>query len=657
MKLKNKIILVMVVMLAVTLFITAVVSIYITGKNSSSSITTTARATVSDFSNQINSWLVNESQKVSDIAETVSYQKYDTDNRSELLDYLFDRAAAMPEMYALYVGCPDNYSAFSDGWVPDADYIITDRQWYIDACATDAAIITEPYVDATTKKIVITVAKANRDDSGNVTSVVAADMFLDEIQEIAAGFSFTESGYPVLASASGNIIIHKNEAYQPTVDEQENEITVAYSDTYTDKYSEQTVDGVVTYNMTDYDKVQKLVVVKDIPSSGWKLYYTVNAADVYGDVIFVILIFCIMIPVILILAVVVAMLVIKSCFKPLADVSRAADRMTQGDLSVQFSYDADDEIGAVCRVIEQTNVVLKSYIDDIGAHLDEISRGDFSRQVTLDYVGDFAAIKNSLNKILASMSDVFGNISEASDAVFSSAENVSQEAGSLAESASVQTALINEIVASVQAAGTIIAENVKLTDSAKGISASTAAEVDTSNAQMSNLLEAMEEIRRTSDEIQNINKTIEDIAFQTNILALNASIEAARAGEAGKGFAVVADEVRNLAGKSADAASQTTQLIQESAAAVVNGLEFAKKTADSLGTVVQHTEQVDDIISEIAAASEKQSGYMEDISQKTGKIHDYVIATAENAQHSAEASVQLNTQATHLKEAMDTFVV
>ena len=657
MKLKTKITVATVVMIAVTLLIVACVSGFVVAKNSSSSITATARSTVSDFSNQINAWLEREAQKVSDIAEAVRYEGYDTDNRGGMQDFLYDRAEAMPEMYAIYVGCPDNYAAFSDGWIPDADYIITTRQWYIDAAASDKPIITEPYVDATTKKIVITVAVPVRDDSGNLTSVVAADMFLDEIQEIAEGFSFTDSGYPALIAASGNIIIHKNEAYLPTVDENENEIAVAYDTTYTGVTSQQTEGDINTYNMTDYDGVLRFVVSKPIEASGWTLCYTMDMAELYGDVVPILILFCIMIPVAIVISAAITMFVIKRCFKPLADVSEAAQRMTHGDLSVAFNYDADDEIGAVCRVIEQTNISLKSYVDDISEHLSEMSAGDFSRTVSLDYVGDFAPIKHSLNKILSAMNDVFTNITEAADSVFSGAENVSEGANSLAESASLQTALIDEIVTSVEAAGRTISDNVHLTESAKEISAATADEVERSNAHMTSLLAAMEEIRRTSDEIREINKTIEDIAFQTNILALNASIEAARAGAAGKGFAVVADEVRNLAGKSADASSQTTLLIQDSAAAVEKGLTFAKDTADSLSTVVSHTEQVDSIISDIAAASQQQNVYMKEVSDKTERISGYVISSAANAEESAGAAVELHTQADRLKGLLEQFRV
>lgn len=655
--LKSKITATMVTLITVMLLFIAVISAIFIASTSQNNKSQTAKSAVADFSHRINAWLETEAQKVSDIAFAVGYHKYDTDNRDGLNDFLVANAAAMPEMYCIYVGCPDNYSTFSDGWVPDADYIIYDRQWYKDAAATDKAIITEPYIDVSTGRMVVTIAKAVRDGSGTLTSVAAADMFIDELQEMASDFVFTESGYPVLSTASGNIIIHRNEAFIPAVDAGGNEITTAFDATYTDKSGENTDGEVSTCSFTDYDGISKYVVTRTIPSSGWTLSFVIESAELYKDVTNVITIFCVLIPIIIAISVVICLLMIRRCFKPLAEISDAAKSMTQGDLSVSFNYTAKDEIGAVCRIIEETNAVLKTYVSDISTHLGEMAEGDFRNEVTIDYVGDFAPIKDSLNKIMKALSGVISNINGSVAAVFGSAENVSTGATHLSESTSIQTALIDEIVSSVEDAGSTIMENMKFAENAKAISHGTAAEVERSNLQMANLLEAMDEIRRTSEEIQGINKTIEDIAFQTNILALNASIEAARAGAAGKGFAVVADEVRNLAGKSADASGKTTELIGDSAAAVEKGMKFARDTAEALKSVVGGTEQVDQIVSEIAEASAKQNRYMISIAEKTAMITEHVISSATNAQESAGASVELNMEASKLKEMMEGFKI
>lgn len=323
----------------------------------------------------------------------------------------------------------------------------------------------------------------------------------------------------------------------------------------------------------------------------------------------------------------------------------------------KFDYTADDEIGAVCRIIEHTNDTLHSCIEDISTHLDEMSRGDFTNSVTLDYTGDLAPIKTSLNRIISELGSVFSSISEASAAVFSGAENVAKGAADLAGTASDQTALVNEISEEVTSTDSIISNNMTLTENARSVSDSTSAKAAQGNDQMKELLAAIAEIRSTSEKIQEINNTIEDIAFQTNILALNASIEAARAGAAGKGFAVVAEEVRNLAGKSAEASGRTTALINASSIAVENGNQLADDTAETLRQVLRQTEEVSRMISGIADSSEKQNQHMSGIIQKIDRITQLATSSAANAEESAAAAAELDSQASKLRDMTDKFKV
>lgn len=652
--LRAKITVTTVILVAVTLLITAVCSCVFLASTSQSRITSNASAVVTDYSRQINAWLEKEAQRVSDVAGEIGYQNYDTDARDGMYPFLADCIGRMPEMFAIYIGCPDNYSCFSDGWVPEDDYIITDRQWYQDAAASDQAVVTEPYIDALTGEMVITIAKALRRD-GSVSCVVAADMFLTGVQEIVDGFSSGENGYPILTSSSGNIIIHSSPDLMPSVDDQGNENFKAYSDTISGISGESSENGITTRYLNDFDGSRKFVISADIPAAGWEFSYAMDAGELSRDVSNIIIIFCVLIPVIIAAAAVVCTLVVKNCFRPLAAVSAAAERMTRGDLSVKFDYAAEDEIGSVCRIIEQTNETLHGYVEDISEHLDKMAKGDFTDAVTLDYAGDFAPIKGSLNGIISELGSVFRAISGASEAVFSGAENVSQLAGELAGASSQQTALVDEISEDVASADSLISDNVKLTENARSVSDSTASKAVQGNSQMEELLAAIGEIRSTSEKIQDINRTIEDIAFQTNILALNASIEAARAGEAGKGFAVVAEEVRNLAGKSAEASGRTTTLINASAAAVENGRQLADDTAETLRTVLSQTEEVSRMISEIAQSSEKQSGHMSGIIEKTSRINRFVTSSAANAEKSAASAKELDSQAAALRSMVEKF--
>ncbi len=628
----------------------------VVARTSKNSIIQKTEMGVSDLSNQISSWVELEKEKVSDIGSFIRYAEYDTENRDLLFELLEKKAEEFQEIYAIYIGCPDNYSCFSDGWIPDPDYVITDRQWYIDASSTNEVIVTDPYVDVSTNKMVITVAKALRDDSGNVTSVLAADLFIDEVQAIAVNSNFDQNGYPIL-TVSDNIIIHQNEGFLPRTDENENEIITKFSDTYTNKSDVTSESEFEIYDFIDYDGNHKQVISDKIQAAGWTLSYVVNYSEFYSDLIHIVIVFCINVPLIVLISILINTFIINKFFKPLKDISSAAQKIKDGDLSVKFDYNNNDEVAAICRIIEDINTTLKTYIDDISLHLGKMAEGDFSCWVDTDYVGDFIPIKESMNKILQSMNSTLKGIMQSTDVVFNGAEDVSQGANSLAESVTKQTMLINEITESVDKAESTINKNIEMTVSAKTIAENTAGNVQKSNMHMSNLLDAMNEIKKSSEEIQKINKTIEDIAFQTNILALNASVEAARAGAAGKGFSVVADEVRNLAGKSAQASQHTMGLIQNSTEAVEKGMRFAEETAQSLETVVSETEKINGIITAISNVSDEQKIYMNEISNKTAQVSNIISSSASNSEESAAASVELDSQASNLKHMMKDFKV
>lgn len=635
------------IVFVINAIVIAVISGCIMINNTASQKTSTiAETSVLEVASKVDGWMNKESARVADLANIISYHDYHGANRSKAESFLADYVATIPEVYALYIGCPDNWCVFSDGWVPDADYTITDRQWYTDACASTAPIITDPYIDMGTGELVITIAQRIETD-GNVTAVVAADVFLTSVNEIIADMQLDLSGYPALVSASGMVVTHPNADYVPS-------ITSSGEETYHDFKECYTQDGTT---IKDYDGVTRKIFSAEVPTSGWSLHYFMDNSELSKDVQHTLLIYVLLMPVVLLILAAAIYFIVKRLFMPLTAVSTATARMIQGDLSVKFDYNSNDEIGQICRVIEQTNETLHTYVEDISNCLGQMAKGTFNKSTSIEYAGDFAPIGASLKEIQRTLCDVFTHITEASNNLFSSASNVADGSNDLAERATSQTQLIEEITSSVTETTEITQQNISRATEAKNASHSAAQSVTDSNDKMKELLAAMDSIIAISENIQNINKTIEDIAFQTNILALNASIEAARAGEAGKGFAVVADEVRNLAAKSAEASNTTTALIEESAQAIKNGKELADSTAEALNAILVQTKQVDEVINTIAQASAKQNENMLNVSHKTEQIATHITATAANAEESAAAAAEMNDQAHRLQELMNQFSI
>lgn len=342
-------------------------------------------------------------------------------------------------------------------------------------------------------------------------------------------------------------------------------------------------------------------------------------------------------------------------FKPLVTVANDSLEVAKGNLNVSFNYSRDDEIGAVCRTIENNNQVMKSYIEDISQRLDSIAKGDFKAISSVEYIGDYSSIKDALDRISRSLETVFSEIEAASGNVYSNADSLSAEAGKLSETTASQSALIQEIVSQMNTISASNGSTAQGTDAAKELAGKACGEASRTSGQMKQLLSRMNDIEASSEEIREIVAVIEDIAFQTNILSLNASIEAARAGEKGKGFAVVANEVQNLAGKSAEASVRITELAENSVSSVKSGITYANETSATLSEIVLRVDEIDGIISQINDASHTQNSYINDVNGKINQIAEYVFSAAANAEKSAASSEELNEQAVSLKAIIESF--
>lgn len=392
------------------------------------------------------------------------------------------------------------------------------------------------------------------------------------------------------------------------------------------------------------------------------IFAGISMADVNRQVTFTVYLSCI-IGIALIIAgiFVVGAYIKRTVSKPLFRLTVLAETLEQGNLGLEMgqnmevSIHSNDEIGILAQSFDQTIGRLRNYIGEISHMLESIAEGDLTVQINQEYVGDFARIRSSLNDILEKLDKTIGQIVVSSESVSGGAAQMSAAAQGLSQGSVEQTGAVEELESTMEE----VAGRIKQTADNAGQVQEQAGEMGRqlieSNQKMQEMVVAMEKINSSSGEIGKIIKAIEDIAFQTNILALNASVEAARAGEAGKGFAVVSGEVRSLAGKTAEASKTTAALIERSIAAVEEGALIADATALQLEGAVVQAQGIVGTINNIADDARTQAEAMEQIQSQIGQIASVAQNNSATAQESSATSEELSDQAGLLRQLVKTF--
>ena len=347
---------------------------------------------------------------------------------------------------------------------------------------------------------------------------------------------------------------------------------------------------------------------------------------------------------------------ISNALKPVKKISEAGKEVAGGNFDVEIHYPQQDEIGELSRSISEVIGRSKKIVFDLRDRLDAMAGGNFTENLeSEEYVGDYAPLLESLKHIQEDMNKTLQEVHASSVQVLSSAEQVNTGAQSLSQGATEQASSIEELSANMQDISHSIQASTKTAGEAYKLQGEAGVAVLQSNEKMEEMRKAMDDITAKSNEISKIIKTIDDIAFQTNILSLNAAIEAARAGAAGKGFAVVADEVGNLAQKSAKAAQNTGLLIEETIEAVEKGAKITEETAESLNSVSKSTEEVNTLIEKISSASSKDLEGITSLNQGLQQISSVVQANSATAEQSAAASEELTGQANKMNELVERF--
>jgi Methyl-accepting chemotaxis protein len=523
---------------------------------------------------------------------------------------------------------------YDETFVSTADILNADRDYFQAALAEKELYLGGKDMAADQKKVLV-------------------DTYKENVQQVQDRIN------AALSNAKGNKQLYSNFLHPTaklTLEQLGREFQTEFK-AWQDAYSPESGTGDMNAKQKVFDTSREKI---NLMTELLEKYANTRSAEIQNEVRNSIILSVIIILLIILFLFTLSALIVRYLKKNIEYITDISKRIAQGELSIQVDEAkiTRDEIGQLCgatgQILTQLNAYV-SYINEITQVLDTMADGDMRIVLHYDYNGEFAAIKNALLRISASLNKTLSAIAASSEQVDSGAKQVSNSAQMLAQGATEQASTIEELSASITDVSEKVRNNAAGVRQAAGYVSETVSGVEESNEHMQQMLTSMNDIDQTSSEIGKIIKVINDIAFQTNILALNAAVEAARAGSAGKGFAVVADEVRNLATKSADAAKQTTALIEGSIRAVSEGTKIAGNTAKALENVSAKTAQIKDIIGQIDEASSAQALAISQITQGLEQISSVIQTNSATAEESAAASEELSGQSALLHTEVQKF--
>lgn len=574
-----------------------------------------------------------------------------TSDYDSVLKYMQNmQQADSNNIMAVWIASIDaNVLTQSDGYTSGSEFQITSREWY-SVTQTKSSMLTKPYVDASTGQTIVSAAAPVIDSkSGKVVGVAGLDLSLAHVGEVLSECTIGDTGYVIMTASDGTIIYHPDSSLiQKLLG------SLDISSNVTNLVSSGN-DGFVKYSVNGSNKYG---FVTPIANTGYVVFSSLPSKEYSQSLVRMI------VTMIIIFAIGIAIIflaikkVSSSITKPIEALDAAAKELADGNLDVELKVTTNDEIGDLGHSIQQTVSRLKvyiTYIDEVSSVLADMADGTLAVTLKQDYTGDFSKIKDALLNISSSLTEIMTGITESSNQVSAGSDDLAKAAQTLAEGATNQAASVEELVAT---ADNIVTELQTSRDDALNC-ASEAKKVtvlaDNSKSQMKDMLDAMQKISETSNQVVGIIHTIEEIADQTNLLSLNASIEAARAGEAGRGFAVVASEIGALAAQSSEAAATTKELIGVSINEIEKGVTLANQVTDTLQTVVSGIDNVSTMVTHTADLSVEQEHNMKQMQDGIDSIAQAVQDTSATAQESSATSEELAAQAAVLTELIKRF--
>ena len=600
---------------------------------------------------QIQNWLDDKVIFVEILAEELEvhgqYQDFE-----ELKKLLAKQAAAHPDFMTINYSSKNDELIGSSGWVPPADFVATEREWYTGAEAVEGNYITQPYIDAETGQKVISVSRKVMVNN-QVEGVVAIDINLTDMVALVSAFQNDQGGYTMLIDSDANIVFHPDEAYQPTADKVVNVKDLARYDKVMGENKGK--HEIIKLENGKYGYTQMM----DIGKSGMSLIINNPISSILTalgvDVVQAIMI--------VIVALLISNWVIhRFVDKYIAPMDNVVD-VLNAFAEANFHYNMQEtdinsyELDKLVQGVTASAATIQGYIGEIAEILHQISTGNLDIEIHEEYIGDFHPIKEALVEILETLNSTLLEINHSSEEVATSAEVISEGATSLAQGATEQLETITDFIHSTEVIVGNISNTIDKVNRTSEITQEAKASADKGIVVMGEMLTSMDRINHTTQKVGEVLKTIDGIAKQTNLLALNAAIESARAGEAGKGFSVLANEIRDLATRSSETVKEIEVMLTASAESVETGQRMANNTAEMLKEVAGTVEKTTAITIELLENSKQQKEGVEELAKGSSHLIGVAEINSSVAEESAAISEQVAAQAERLKGLIAYFVV
>lgn len=600
---------------------------------------------VSTCAAEMSSWFKTQFGPIEALA---NYRDSGSFTDAQLVDYMNKVTNRSSDAYVDVYYAPTGGVLLMASGVDLSDFDYSGREWYTKALAERKTVCSSPFVDVSTGNMIITVSTPYS------SGVAAADIFVTSLAEQTKALKASNTGYAMLVDGTGNIVTHiGNDSFSHSL--VGGKETVTSIDNACSAYSTAIASGSTI--QSDYNGVKSLMVSKEIEGTGWHIIYVTPYSEISDTSLMSFLNYLVLMVISVVLVAVAIFFVLNKSLAGLGKVSTSLKKIAEGNLNVPIETNAkSEEIEMLEQSLIEMQSELNTTITEIKDCVVHYQNGDFTAQVSSEgRKGVFAELATIVSAIGKSLAENMKTIAAANSQINAGADSLANSSSQLAQSATEQTQLISEISNTFDSVAKEIANTADAAGKVKNKTAAIAEAIASSDEEMKSLVDAMADIEKATAEIETFNNVIEDIAFQTNILALNASIEAARAGEAGKGFAVVADEVRNLASKSAESADNTKSLVLKAAELVKTGASLAKEAAGHLQAITAQATDIEESTNSIAQAVDEENANVDQISSNINQISSIVSGSAASAQESAALAEELNSQVASLNAVLDNY--